>query len=435
MLNAQDNELITRTGPQTPMGQAMRSFWIPAALSSELPTAGGEAQHLELLGDNFVMFRAGDGTVGILDEACTHRGASLTVGRVEKNGVRCLYHGWVFAADGTVVETPNVADPQFKTRFKAQAYPVREAGGMIWVYLGDPAAQPAFPDFAFNTCEENMRMNALAFVGANYVQVIEGLLDSSHLTILHSSTLQQLADENPDSVYAKAVTHMLQDAAPQIESEVTEFGLHYAAIREINGVALTRVASFLSPFWIYNPNGDLCMAMVPVNDHMTALFHVWYDGKNKFGDEPLKTVQKRQTGLEDSTLEAHGMTRATRHGPNRMSRENDWRRDRQAMAKGHFTGLPPITQEDALMTISSGTIRDRSKERLAPADLPIAMFYRVLRESARSVQAGNRPVFWNRSIAHISGKHGGLPPGTDWRTLVPLHRPKSAEQAEPALAK
>src|SRR5260221_11352439 len=121
----------------------------------------------------------------------------------------------------------------------------------------------------------------------------------------------------------------------------------------ISGKAQTRICSFLSPVWIYNPNGDLFMGMVPVNDGMTAVFHVWYDGRNSFGEEPLKTQQRNLCGLEDDTLVAFGMTRSTCHGPNRMRPENGWGRDMAAVKAGHFTGLPPITQEDALVTISS----------------------------------------------------------------------------------
>src|SRR5437868_2681183 len=129
MLSREDNELMCRVGPGTGMGEVMRRTWMPALLSSEMPERGGDPVHVELLGENFVAFRDGDGNIGLLDEHCCHRGASLAVGRVEKCGIRCIYHGWVFAADGQVLETPNVADPRFKERFKAKSYPVREAGG------------------------------------------------------------------------------------------------------------------------------------------------------------------------------------------------------------------------------------------------------------------------------------------------------------------
>ena len=134
MLSTKDNELMCRTGRDLPMGKAMRHFWIPALLSSELPKPDCDPVHVELLGENFVAFRDSEGKVGLLDEMCCHRGASLTLGRSEACGLRCIYHGWLFAADGTVLETPNIADPSFKSRFKAKAYPVREAGGLVDLY-------------------------------------------------------------------------------------------------------------------------------------------------------------------------------------------------------------------------------------------------------------------------------------------------------------
>src|SRR5882757_3386707 len=136
MLSDVDNDLICRVGPGTAMGKAMRRFWIPALMSSELPVTDRDPVHVELLNESFVAFRDANGQVGLLDELCCHRGASLTVGRVEDCGIRCVYHGWLFAADGTVLETPNVQGPGFKAHVKAKAYPVREAGGLIWTYLG-----------------------------------------------------------------------------------------------------------------------------------------------------------------------------------------------------------------------------------------------------------------------------------------------------------
>jgi len=134
MLTKENNELICRVGAGTAMGTAFRRFWLPALLSSELPTPDGDPRRVQLLGEDFVAFRDSDGKVGLLDEYCCHRNASLTLGRVEAGGIRCIYHGWKFAVDGTVLDTPNVADPTFKQRFKARAYPVREAAwcGCPW---------------------------------------------------------------------------------------------------------------------------------------------------------------------------------------------------------------------------------------------------------------------------------------------------------------
>jgi phthalate 4,5-dioxygenase oxygenase subunit len=406
-------------GPGTAMGAAMRQSWVPALLSSELPQPDGDPVHVQLLGESFVAFRDSEGKVGLLDEMCCHRGASLTIGRVENCGIRCVYHGWLFAADGTVLETPNVADPRFKDRFKAKSYPVREAGGMIWTYLGAADKMPPLPNYSFMDAPADKRLNLLAISGCNYVQVIEGLLDSAHLSILHTSMLKGATGS--DLEFAKVTQHMQFDAAPRVESEETEFGLHYAAMRTVDGKQETRVTAFVAPFAILNPNGDLTMLAVPMTDERTAFYHVWHDGVRDYGCEPLKSEQARLVGLDQATLEKYGMTRGTADGPNRMSRSNRWGQDRAAMRSGHFTGMDSFTQEDAVVCVSGGGIRPRDKEVLSTADMAISQLYRSLLKSARRVQSGGIATGVGVSLASLSGTHASLELGEDWRRLVPGH--------------
>jgi phthalate 4,5-dioxygenase oxygenase subunit len=420
MLTQGDNELICRTGPGTAMGASMRHFWVPALLASELPESDGDPVHVELLGENFVAFRDSTGQVGLLDEMCCHRGASLTLGRVENCGIRCIYHGWLFAADGNILETPNVADPRFKRRFKAKSYPVREAGGFIWAYLGSDKALPAFPDFSWINAPASMRMATLQVNGCNYLQMIEGLLDSSHLTVLHSSALQAAAAS--DTHFAKATSHMKFDAAPRVESEETRFGLHYAAIRLLDGMEETRVCAFASPFWTFHPNGDIWIACVPMTDEKTAFYTVWWDGKQHYGEEPLKSGQRKQIGFDDDTLLSYGQTRSTFDSGRHMDRSNGFRQDRQLMARGHFSGVPALALEDSLVCVSAGPLRSREQETLSRADLAISHLFRFLLKSARQVRDGGRPIGAGVSFADIVGLNACVAPGTDWRSLVPQHR-------------
>jgi phthalate 4,5-dioxygenase len=419
MVPFEDNELMCRVGAGTPMGEAMRRFWAPACLSAELPEPDGDPIHIELLGESLVAFRDSNGTVGLLDEYCCHRGASLTIGRVENCGVRCLYHGWLFGVDGTVLETPNVADPQFKERFKAKAYPVREAGGFVWAYLGAGDKPPPFPDFPWLNSEPEARLATLQVNGCNYVQMLEGLLDSSHLTLLHSTSLKRAAGGEIN--FAKATSHMKFDAAPRVESEETEFGVHYAAIRVLDGKAETRVTALVAPFWVLNPNGDIFVGCVPMTDTKTAFYTLSWDGKKPYGQDPLRTQQLTMIGFDQETLEAYGQTRATFDGPGRMRRENGFRQDRALMRAGHFTGVPALALEDSLVCVSAGPLRDRSKERLSTADLAIAHLYRYLIKSAKRVRDGGKPLGYGVSLAHVVGTNARLEPGEDWRKLVPGH--------------
>ncbi|HYX04260.1 MAG TPA: Rieske 2Fe-2S domain-containing protein, partial [Reyranella sp.] len=347
MLSKQDNEMMCRVGTGTPMGTAFRRFWLPALLSEELPHADCDPRRVQLLGEDFVAFRDSEGKVGLLNEYCPHRNASLALGRVEGGGIRCIYHGWKFAIDGTVLETPNVADPKFKDRFKACAYPVREAGGLVWVYLGPKEQQPEFPKWPFFDVPDANRLAVYPVISCNYVQVMEGLIDSSHLSTLHTSPLKTTGGSELD--FAKKTSHMQFQAAPRIEAEDTEFGFHYVAIRDVSEPdgerTIARIASFVPPCFVLNPNGDLWFAIVPVSDTRCMFFHVWWDAQKKFGEEPLRSQQLEFVGLDQAALDAYGLSFRTCDTPQAASRDNNFLQDRDAQRRGHFTGLPSFTQE------------------------------------------------------------------------------------------
>src|SRR5690349_20813547 len=137
MLRQQDNELITRVGPGTPMGSLMREYWLPAMLSSELPSPDSDPVRVLLLGERLIGFRDTSGNVGLVQNHCPHRGASLFFGRNEENGLRCVYHGWKFGIDGACLDMPNEpAESDFRHKVTATAYPCRERNGVVWTYMG-----------------------------------------------------------------------------------------------------------------------------------------------------------------------------------------------------------------------------------------------------------------------------------------------------------
>lgn len=433
MLTHAENELMCRVGAGTGMGTAMRRHWLPALSCAELPEPGGDPVHVELLGQHFVAFRDTEGKVGLLDEGCCHRGASLLLGRVEGCGIRCIYHGWKFAVDGKVLETPNVPDGKFKDRIRARAYPVREAGGLIWSYLGPADLQPPFPAWPWMNVDSAHRINAMALVACNYVQIMEGLVDSSHLSVLHISPLSQAANSKLD--FARKTEHMAFDAAPRIEAEATDFGFHYVALRDIaapEGRRIeARVAAFISPCFIANPNGDLFMAVVPVNDTTTRFYHVWWNTERKIGEEPLSREQLKFVGLDDEALARHGMTLATASTALQPSRQNRWHQNRELLRSGHFTGLYSFTQEDMAVSVSGGAIRDRTKEMLSVSDVPIGRLYRVLLNTVKCVADGQAPIAVNANTQAIRGVSGTLSAGVHWHTLVPTHRvQRGADHAE-----
>lgn len=427
MLTKQDNELICLTGPNTAMGNAMRRFWLPVVQSADMPAPNGDPKTVELLGERFIVWRDQNGRPGMYAEACLHRGASMQLARADGDGLRCIYHGWKFAVDGKVLETPNVPDPKFKDRIKAKVYPTREAGGLVWAYLGPEGEDPPFPRWPFMDVPETNRINVRAIVNCNYVQVIEGLVDSSHLTVLHSSALSRTNDSDLD--YAGKISHMQFDSAPTIEADETDFGFHYVAIRQSNESRVARVTSFISPCFVANANGDVLLMIVPINDERCNFYHVWWDAAKPIGKEPLRSEQLVFVGLDETTLRKYGMTEETWNGPNAMSLANGFGQDKLGQRNGHFTGFDGITQEDAACSISSGKIRDRSQELLCSSDLAISRLHRCLLATARAARDQQKIPALSSRLAEAIGVSGEIGPNDDWRTLVPHHRITSSPRA------
>jgi hypothetical protein len=276
------------------------------------------------------------------------------------------------------------------------------------------------------------RINACAVVNCNYVQVLEGLVDSSHLTVLHASGLAKTNGADLD--FAKKTTHMQFDASPTIEADETDFGFHYAAMRPSSGGRMARIASFIAPCFVANPNGDLWFALVPVNDERCYFFHVWWNADKPIGEEPLRTQQLSFVGLDTPTLAKYGMTADTCDSPAAMRLANGFLQDRARQRAGHFTGYDSFTQEDAACSVSSGAIRDRSQEMLCTADLAIVRLYRSLLACARAARDGQPIPALQADVGRAIGTSAEIGPDEDWRGLVPHHRIVSSIPARPARA-
>lgn len=414
MLNPAQNEKITRTGPETALGRGVRRYWVPALTADQLPEAGGDPVRVTLFNEDFVVFRAGDGTLGMLDEYCRHRGASLMLGRVEDCGIRCIYHGWKFGADGKVLETPNVADSTFKTRFRARAYPIREAGGLAWVYLGPEGQEPALPHWPWFDLPSANVIATGHFIGCNFVQVLEGLVDSSHLGILHGNALGVSLDS--DLAYAQKVSTMQFDKAPRLEAQPTGFGFRYAAIRRMGERDTARVTSFVAPFTVVNPNGDVVTIVVPARDDLSIFFHVFWSETHALGHDPLRSEHLRFIGLDPESLERIGVRRPD--DPRAPSLGNRFHQDRGAMERREsFSGLPGLIAEDVIISVASGPIRDRRFERLSAADLAVSHLYRTLQAVADAGETGKDPPGIAVDPQHDGARGYDLDDlaGVDWR--------------------
>lgn len=422
MLNTQSNDRICRVGANQPMGVALRRYWLPVLLSSELlPNA--DPKGIELLGERFVAWRDEAGRAGLYAEACLHRGASMRLARAEGDGLRCIYHGWKFAVDGAVLDTPNVADPRFKHRIKGRTYPVREAGGLMWAYLGPREMEPDFPRWPWMDLPDANRLVTRHVEECNFVQVIEGLVDSSHLGLLHLNGLRRSG--SADLEFAEKVNSMQQNLAPRLEVEETPFGFYYAALRDITDESghrtEARIAAFVAPCIVLNPNGDIATFVVPMADTRTAFIHVFWSATQQLNREPLRSRHLEFIGLTPEVLEGFGLTEETLGSADKPGPRNNFRQDRDAMRRGEsWSGLPGLIEEDVAASVSAGPLRDRASEVLSSSDIGISRLYRALLACADAAEKGEDPLGIQRGIdgSRVAGINDVLD-GREWRELLP----------------
>jgi phthalate 4,5-dioxygenase len=426
MLTREENELLCRVGPQTPTGRLIRRYWIPALMSSELEP-GGAPKRVRLLGEDLVAFRDARGRVGLLDENCPHRGASLVLARNESSengecGLRCLYHGWKIDVAGTVLETPAEPDEHgFKNRVRAPSYPVRESGGLVWAYLGPPADEPRFMDFEFTTLPAPNVMIMKIRQDCNYAQCIEGVIDSAHSNYLHTNSIKPAA--GPDvSVYKPdlMVDRPSNDGKPRIELRNTWYGFRYGAIRKPTRNAdrkkYIRVSLFMAPIYAMFPApvgwGNM-QAMVPIDDEHTMFYYMKYRY-----DEPITDQERAQhenwsgfrTGIDiDADFRK------------RIGRDNTWLQDRAAMERGEsYSGIYGVNNEDIAVQESMGPIYDRTKEHLGTSDIAVIRMRRLMIDAARGLaERGTVPLglTGTDSWSVLRAEEGTLPLETPWEIL------------------
>ena len=220
MLTPEDNERLVRVGRGRPAGELFRRYWQAALLSSEIAAADGPPVRVRLLGEDLIAFRDSLGRVGLVDAFCPHRRAPMFFGRNEECGLRCVYHGWKFDVDGNCVDMPSEPpDSPLKAKVKIRRYPTVERGGLVWAYLGPPALQPPQPDYEWLRAPPAHRYVTKTFEDCNYLQALEGGLDTAHSSFLHNN---RLGDN-------RLVRN--RDGAPRLEVERTDYGYCYASIR------------------------------------------------------------------------------------------------------------------------------------------------------------------------------------------------------------
>jgi phthalate 4,5-dioxygenase len=394
MSKHKDSDDLLLTGAGTPMGELMRQYWIPAAMSSELERDGA-TMRLALLGEKLIAFRDSSGRVGVMDHRCPHRCASLFLGRNEENGLRCVYHGWKYDAEGNCVDMPNAPPHQdFKHKVKAKAYKVQERNGLIWVYMGARKEAPPLPAIeAALMPADDLQINFVQRE-CNWLQALEGDIDTSHFGFLHTGSVQP--DEVPeDSLMRWTVVNR----APEYHVTDTDYGTLYCAYRPAEpGQTYWRFANFLLPFWTQTPQGPFnrvnTRAWIPMDDTHTMFVSLSWRG-SPTSMRPLRNGQMvpgSRLGLDylPNTTDWYGRWRLSQNPA------NDWMIDRQAQKSESFTGIASIHGQDQAVTESMGPITDHDFENLGPSDIMIARTRRRLLRAARAF-----------------AKDGKMPPGVD----------------------
>lgn len=391
MTNAIESQELTRIGPGTPMGALMRHYWLPAAKSSEV-IAGGDPVRLMLLGERLIAFRDRSGQVGVMDHRCPHRCASLFFGRNEDDGIRCVYHGWKFAADGRCLEMPNLPpDQDFSHKLRAKAYQVTERAGVIWVYMGERANAPPMPDIEATLLPEGELSILFTQRECNWLQALEGDIDTSHFSFLHVGSVRP-EQVDPDNW----LKYQVVDRAPDYHVADTDWGTMYCAYRpaEEQGT-YWRFAHFGFPFWTFIPQGDfadrvIARAWVPMDDtHTMFVGFTWKQASRTAaltGGKPIPGATPAPD-FQPNTTDWFGRWRPVQNAA------NDYLIDREAQRSDQiYTGITHIAMQDQAITESMGEIVDHSFEHLAPSDQMITRTRRRLLMAARALRdAGTTP--------------------------------------------
>jgi phthalate 4,5-dioxygenase oxygenase subunit len=392
MLSTAQNDVLCRVGPGTPMGTLMREYWLPAARSDELPSPDCPPLRVMLLGEQLIGFRTTSGAVGLMQNACPHRGASMFFGRNEEEGLRCVYHGWKFDTSGACTDMPSEpAESNFKNKVRARAYPCRERNGLIWTYMGPREVPPPLPDLEANTIEGSTV--STVHRACNYMQALEGDIDTIHFMFLHYGHLKV-----EDTYEGGFFNYQAKSRQGYYSVQDTDFGACYTMYREADpDTYYFRVANFLFPFYTQVPPGTLAVkrqfrAWVPMDDDNTMYFGVSapFDPVDE-DPERQKRSFKRVQAMQPDTTGWYGRSRPIAQA------DNDYLLDREFQFSGEsYTGLPSVFLEDQALTESMGGTYARHQEHLGTSDSMIIRTRRALIRAAEALR-----------------ERGELPPGVD----------------------
>jgi nitrite reductase/ring-hydroxylating ferredoxin subunit len=434
MLSTEDNELITRVGPGTPMGNLMREYWVPAMLSSELPGPDCDPLRVMLLGERLVAFRNSDGKVGLLPHNCPHKKASLFFGRNEEGGIRCVFHGWKFAVDGTCMDMPNEPPgSKFKDKVRAKAYPCIEKAGVIWTYMGPREEPPELPGLEIFDGPEEATVATAYQVECNWLQAAENDLDITHFGFLHGGH-----GSHEDSPEGSALRELLRDRAPRYKVVDTAAGVMCGSYRPMTDGETTSwyLQDYLFPWYSLTGVGigvgenvhhgwvqkrSAVLIKVPMDDThtMAIVISVGLNKASENGNDFFGTKLYTENPLMPNSGDWFGRFRWI------ANKGNDYLIDRDKQRnKVNYTGLDNVILEDSMMTESMGDIVDRSDEHLGVADTFQIRIRRRLLAAAKALAAdGTTPPGVDEPRGyHVRPGYVELPNGSDLLDAAELLR-------------
>ncbi|MGE4242441.1 Rieske 2Fe-2S domain-containing protein [Ramlibacter sp.] len=414
MLTREENDLLCRVEGDAPMGRMMRRHWTPVCLLEEVAEPDGAPVRAQVYGGKLVVFRDSDGRVGVLDEACPHRHASLLYGRNEEGGLRCLYHGWKMDVDGNVLEM--VSEPAasgMADKVKHKSYPAKEWGGMVWGWFGAADAVPEFVPPPWAPTDKVRVSIAKAVLPCNWAQVLEGAIDSAHSSSLHSSDMVPARVDSAGAT-GKLWVRPSTDKAPRLQVQTAGYGFRYAALRRPIKDAATkdyvRSTVFVAPYSVLIPPNNLynvANVNVPMDDTTTAFYFIaWGDAAQT---PETETWRKFLGQTVDVDLDA--TYRPLRNDDNRF-----WQ-NREAMKAGNFTGITGFPNQDIAMWVTMGPIADRTHERLGASDLAIVEFRKQMISAVKAFDDGGTAIGTGELAIPrtVCSFQAIVPKTTDWR--------------------
>ncbi len=386
MLSPEDNEMLTRVGPGSPMGDLFRRFWIPILLADELPEPDCKPKRVKTLGDFFVAFRDTEGHLGLLDARCPHRGADLSYGLNEEGGLRCAQCYWKFDIHGKVLDLPlEPEDSRLWREAGANAYQIKEYGGLLWAYVGPQDDIPDLPEFEWTHVPADHRYLSRFLVECNYMQGVEGGLDASRV-----AALQKTGAITTNDPLGEDVDHAVQ-------AKRTDYGLLIGTVLEGESSPTVdlQVTHWLMPFYTTTPTDAAGVlegvAWVPIDDESTMAFAVTYNPKRPLSKKVLSEIKKGKR--MHPVLDETGVRR-------KLNKDNGYLEDGKSRATGFADRFDNTFEMIIACQESMGTIVDRSKENLGANDAAVEQARKVLIDAAVDLMEGTVPVIVHKGEAY-----------------------------------